>query len=48
MVTAGVHDLVIVDTADAVLVAHLRDHLERVKEAAVELKTRGHHAYKLH
>jgi mannose-1-phosphate guanylyltransferase/mannose-6-phosphate isomerase len=45
--TVGVHDLVIVDTADAVLVAH-RDHLQRVKEVVVELKARGHDAYKLH
>ena len=37
----------IVDTADAVLVAH-RDHLQRVKEVVGELKARGHDAYKLH
>jgi mannose-1-phosphate guanylyltransferase/mannose-6-phosphate isomerase len=45
--TVGVQDLVIVDTADAVLVAH-RDHLQRVKEVVGELKARGHEAYKLH
>jgi len=45
--TVGVEDLIIVDTPDAVLVAH-RDHLQRVKEVVVELKARGHDAYKLH
>jgi len=45
--TVGVENLVIVDTADAVLVAH-RDHLQRVKEVVGELKARGHEAYKLH
>ena len=45
--TVGVENLVIVDTPDAVLVAH-RDHLQRVREVAVELKARGHAAYKLH
>jgi mannose-1-phosphate guanylyltransferase len=45
--TIGVSNLVIVDTPDAVLVAH-RDHLQRVKEVVGELKARGHEAYKLH
>ncbi len=45
--TIGVENLVIVDTSDAVLVAH-RDHLQRVKEVVGELKARGHDAYKLH
>jgi mannose-1-phosphate guanylyltransferase len=45
--TIGVADLVIVDTPDAVLVAH-RDHLQRVKEVVGELKARGHQSYKLH
>ena len=45
--TVGVENLVIVDTADAVLIAH-RDHLQRVKEVVGELKARGHDAYKLH
>jgi mannose-1-phosphate guanylyltransferase len=40
-------NLVIVDTPDAVLVAH-RDHLQRVKEVVGELKARGHDSYKLH
>ncbi|HEY3179235.1 MAG TPA: mannose-1-phosphate guanylyltransferase/mannose-6-phosphate isomerase [Casimicrobiaceae bacterium] len=45
--TVGVDNLVIVDTPDAVLVAH-RDHLQRVKDVVGELKARGHEAYKLH
>lgn len=45
--TVGVENLVIVDTPDAVLVAH-RDHLQRVKEVVGELKARGHEAYRLH
>ena len=45
--TIGVDNLVIVDTRDAVLVAH-RDHLQRVKEVVAELKARGHDSYKLH
>ncbi len=43
----GVENLVIVDTPDALLVAH-RDHLQRVREVVGELKARGHEAYKLH
>jgi mannose-1-phosphate guanylyltransferase/mannose-6-phosphate isomerase len=45
--TVGDENLVIVETPDAVLVAH-RDHLQRVKEVVGELKARGHEAYKLH
>ncbi len=45
--TIGVENLVIVDTPDAVLVAH-RDHLQRVKEVVGELKARGHDSYRLH
>jgi mannose-1-phosphate guanylyltransferase len=45
--TVGVDNLVIVDTPDAVLVAH-RDQLQRVREVVGELKARGHEAYKLH
>lgn len=45
--TVGVENLIIVDTPDAVLVAH-RDHLQRVREVVSELKARGHDAYKLH
>jgi len=45
--TVGVENLVIVDTPDAVLVAH-RDHLQRVKEVVGELKARGHESYRMH
>jgi mannose-1-phosphate guanylyltransferase/mannose-6-phosphate isomerase len=45
--TVGIENLVIVDTPDAVLVAH-RDHVQRVREVVGELKARGHDAYKLH
>jgi mannose-1-phosphate guanylyltransferase/mannose-6-phosphate isomerase len=45
--TVGVDGLFIVDTPDAVLVAH-RDHLQRVKEVVGELKARGHDAYRYH
>lgn len=45
--TVGVENLVIVDTPDAVLVAH-RDHVQRVKEVVGELRTRGHESYKVH
>jgi mannose-1-phosphate guanylyltransferase len=45
--TIGVDNLVIVDTRDAVLVAH-KDHLQRVKDVVGELKARGHDSYKLH
>ena len=43
--TIGVENLVIVDTPDAVLVAH-RDHLQRVKDVVGELKARGHESYR--
>jgi mannose-1-phosphate guanylyltransferase / mannose-6-phosphate isomerase len=45
--TVGVENLVIVDTPDAVLVAH-RDHVQRVKDVVGELKARGHESYRLH
>ena len=45
--TIGIDNLVIVDTRDAVLVAH-KDHLQRVKEVVAVLKARGHDSYKLH
>ena len=45
--TVGVDGLFIVDTPDAVLIAH-RDHLQRVKEVVGELKSRGHDAYRFH
>ena len=45
--TVGVDGLYIVDTPDAVLIAH-RDHLQQVKEVVGELKARGHEAYRFH
>jgi mannose-1-phosphate guanylyltransferase / mannose-6-phosphate isomerase len=45
--TVGVEGLFVVETADAVLIAH-RDHLQRVKEVVGELKARGHDAYRIH
>ncbi len=45
--TVGVENLIIVDTPDALLVAH-RDHLQRVKDVVGELKARGHESYRLH
>lgn len=43
----GVQDLVIVDTADAVLVAH-RDAAQDVKSLYERLKSAGHEAHRLH
>jgi len=45
--TVGVEDLVVVDTPDAVLVAH-RQHLQKVKDVVGELKARSHLAYREH
>ncbi|MCB1954266.1 MAG: mannose-1-phosphate guanylyltransferase/mannose-6-phosphate isomerase [Rhodocyclaceae bacterium] len=45
--TVGVEDLVVIDTADALLVAH-RDRVQEVKEVVARLKASGHEAYKLH
>lgn len=45
--TVGVDGLVVVDTPDALLVAH-RDHLQRVKEVVGELKARGNETYRVH
>ena len=45
--TVGVKDLVIVDTADATLVAH-RDHLQQVKDVVAALRTRGHESWRTH
>jgi mannose-1-phosphate guanylyltransferase len=45
--TVGVEGLFVVETADAVLVAH-RDHVQRVKDVVGELKARGHDAYRFH
>jgi mannose-1-phosphate guanylyltransferase len=43
----GVRDLLIVDTADAVLVAH-RDRAQDVRSLYEQLKRRGHEAHRLH
>ena len=43
----GVEDLVVIDTADALLVAH-RDRVQEVKEVVARLKKSGHEAYKQH
>ncbi len=45
--TIGVENLMIIDTTDALLIAH-RDQLQRVKEVVGELKARGHESYKIH
>lgn len=45
--TVGVDDLLIIDTPDALLVAH-RDRAQEVKRVAVELKRRDHPLYRLH
>jgi mannose-1-phosphate guanylyltransferase len=43
----GVQDLLVIDTADALLLAH-RDRAQDVRKVYAELKSRGHDAYKLH
>lgn len=43
----GVDDLLIIDTPDALLVAH-RDRAQEVKRVAVELKRQNHPLYRLH
>ena len=45
--TVGVEGLFVVETPDAVLVAH-KDHVQKVKEVVGELKARGHDAYRFH
>jgi mannose-1-phosphate guanylyltransferase len=45
--TVGVDGLFVVETPDAVLVAH-RDHVQRVKDVVGELKARGHESYRFH
>lgn len=45
--TVGIQDLVIVDSADAVLVAH-KDRAQDVKQLFAELKASGHEAHSLH
>ncbi|MDE1952914.1 MAG: mannose-1-phosphate guanylyltransferase/mannose-6-phosphate isomerase [Betaproteobacteria bacterium] len=43
----GVNDLIVVDTPDAVLIAH-RSRAQDVKQITSQLKASGHDAYKLH
>lgn len=43
----GVQDLLVIDTPDAVLVAH-PDKVQEVKQVVKQLKTQGHEAYRLH
>ena len=43
----GVQDLMVIDTPDAVLVAH-PDKAQEVKQIVKKLKSQGHEAYKLH
>ena len=45
--TVGVDNLMIIDTPDALLVAH-PDKAQDVKKVVAQLKTKGHEAYKLH
>jgi mannose-1-phosphate guanylyltransferase len=45
--TVGVDNLIIVDTPDALLVAH-RDRVQDVKQVYEGLKAQGHHLHKLH
>lgn len=45
--TVGVDNLMIIDTPDALLVAH-PDKAQDVKKVVAQLKTNGHDAYKLH
>ncbi len=43
----GTHDLIVIDTPDALLVAH-RDKAQQVRQAVAELKSRNHDAAKVH
>lgn len=45
--TVGINDLMIIDTADALLVAH-PDKAQDVKKVVAQLKKEGHDAFKLH
>ncbi len=45
--TVGVDDLIIIDTPDALLIAH-KDHAQDVREVVAELKQRGHESHLLH
>ncbi|AIL60611.1 mannose-1-phosphate guanylyltransferase/mannose-6-phosphate isomerase [Pseudomonas alkylphenolica] len=43
----GVEDLLVVDTPDALLIAH-KDHAQEVKNIVGQLKAKGHHLHLLH
>lgn len=43
----GVEDLIVVDTPDALLIAH-RDRVQDVRQIVSQLKLAGHEAYRLH
>lgn len=43
----GVKDLIVIDTPDAILVAH-KDHAQDVKHIFAQLKSRNHEAHRLH
>ncbi len=45
--TVGVDDLIIIDTPDALLIAH-KDHAQDVRDVVAELKQRGHESHLLH
>ncbi|MDE3738257.1 mannose-1-phosphate guanylyltransferase/mannose-6-phosphate isomerase [Pseudomonas resinovorans] len=45
--TVGVSDLIVIDTADAILVAHA-DHAQDVRKVVKQLKDSEHEAYRLH
>lgn len=45
--TVGVENLMVIDTADALLIAH-PDKSQQVKQVVAQLKTRSHEAYRLH
>jgi mannose-1-phosphate guanylyltransferase len=45
--TVGVNDLIVIDTADAILVAHA-DHAQDVRKVVKQLKDSEHEAYRLH
>jgi mannose-1-phosphate guanylyltransferase/mannose-6-phosphate isomerase len=43
----GIEDLIVIDTPDALLIAH-KDRAQDVKQIFAELKARGHETYKVH
>jgi len=45
--TVGVDNLIVVDTPDALLIAH-KDHAQDVRDVVAELKQRGHESHLLH